>query len=159
MLTDVLAQNEPCDVQAAFFRLHALWRRARGTGLVPRRAEFTAETLHPWLPNIVILDQVDVRYRFRLVGTAIVAIAGRDATGKYLDEIVSPHFYSSVIAPYGRAANLARPIEDDPSRDPFFAETRFAGRSRRLILPCSRCDGLIDTFIACMLFSTERHVS
>lgn len=126
---------------------------------MPRRAEFTAETLRPWLPNIVILDQIDIRYRFRLVGTAIVAIAGRDATGKYLDEIVSPLFYSAVIASYGRAATLARPIEDDPYRDPIFAETEFAERSRRLILPCSRCDGAIDTFVVCMLLSTERRAS
>jgi hypothetical protein len=156
LLSDVLAQNEPCDVQAAFSGLHALWRRSKGVGSVPRRAEFTAETLHPWLPSIVILDQIDTRYRFRLIGTAIVAIYGRDATGTYFDEIVSPLFYSSAIASYSRAASLARPIEDDPSRDPLFADARFAGRWRRLILPCSRRDGLTDTFVACMLFSTIR---
>jgi hypothetical protein len=94
---------------------------------VPRRAEFAAEAPRLWLPKIVILDQIDIRYRFRLVGRAIVAISGRDATGRYLDETVSPIFCWSVIAPYGRAANLARPIEDDPSRDPTFAETKFCG--------------------------------
>jgi hypothetical protein len=159
LLSDVLAQNEPCDVQAAFSGLHTLWRRTKGAGLVPRRAAFTAETLHSWLPSIVILDQIDTRYRFRLIGTAIVATSGCDVTGRYIDEIVSPLFYAPVIASYRRAANLARPVEDNPAGDPLFADARFAERSRRLILPCSRCDGPIDTFVACMLFSAVRPVS
>lgn len=80
-------------------RLAAHWREAaRGapSGL-PDRAAFGLETLHALgaAARAMLIDVVDggARFRFRLIGTALTAIAGRDVTGRYFDEVYPPDVY------------------------------------------------------------------
>jgi hypothetical protein len=91
-------QSLTADVDCAFShpRLHAfvaLWQAAIPAGhRIPSRGDFTPELLRDYLPYLIIIDMDDgrQRYRFRLVGTEVVAMNGRDGTGKWLDELYSP---------------------------------------------------------------------
>lgn len=58
-------------------------------------ASLCAETLIDFLPYMLIIemDATRQRYRNRLIGTEVVAHAGRDATGKWFEEIYSETQY------------------------------------------------------------------
>ncbi len=68
------------------------WRMRIPRGLtIPPRQAFAPEALVDFLPYMLIVD-MDVtrqRYRNRLIGTEVVAHAGRDTTGKWFDDIYS----------------------------------------------------------------------
>src|SRR5262249_4977641 len=63
-------------------------------GRIPERSAFGPETLHPLglLPNVMLVEVIDggARFRYRLVGTEITSTVGRDATGKFFDELYTP---------------------------------------------------------------------
>ncbi len=69
------------------------WRERIPAGLkIPPRSLFQPEDLRDFLSYLLIIDMDESRqrYRNRLVGTEITARAGRDVTGKWLDEVYSP---------------------------------------------------------------------
>jgi hypothetical protein len=83
------------------------WFARRGPdGLVPRAAidplDFPA-----LLPNIMLLDRIglppDERYRFRLAGTEVVNFAGRELTGRHIDELL-PDTYHDYVRLLNRTA-------------------------------------------------------
>lgn len=67
----------------------AYWEQKRGDRAMPSRAEIEPADLAALLPNLQLIDVVDggQRFRYRLVGTAIVTAFGREYTGKWLDEL------------------------------------------------------------------------
>ncbi|WP_341899273.1 PAS domain-containing protein [Ferrovibrio terrae] len=70
----------------------ATWQARIPPGLtVPPRQAFTPETLIEFLPYMLIIemDATRQRYRNRLVGTEVVAHAGRDTTGQWFEDIYS----------------------------------------------------------------------
>lgn len=70
----------------------ATWQERIPPGLViPPRAAFLPESLLEFLPYMLIIemDAARQRYRNRLIGTEVVAHAGRNTTGKWFDEIYS----------------------------------------------------------------------
>lgn len=74
-------------------RLHALWlSKCRGRAM-PARADFDPLELKEDLGWIVLVDveRSPLRFRYRLIGTNIVDLAGRNVTGRYFDEIYEPH--------------------------------------------------------------------
>jgi hypothetical protein len=103
-----------CDDGLDFVRpelraLSALWQeKARATGW-PSRADFDARSLKPFLPHVSIVERVTGedgawRYRYRLVGTAMVRLFG-EVTGRFLDESLPAPFlerwtlgYDTVLA-------------------------------------------------------------
>ena len=76
--------------------LVAYWRRIHpGDGLTGRR-HFDPSDVPVLLPHIWLLDvfRAPWRFRVRLVGTAIVAFAGRDTTGRWCEDAF-PNFERS----------------------------------------------------------------
>lgn len=69
----------------------AYWNRQRGERLMPRRRDIDPTALRRILPHVQITEVIDggSRFRYRLVGTAIVEAFGAEFTGKYVDELVS----------------------------------------------------------------------
>lgn len=70
----------------------SIWQARVPAGLsIPSRHSFAPDTLVEFLPFMLIIemDQTRQRYRNRLVGTEVVAHAGRDTTGKWFEEIYS----------------------------------------------------------------------
>jgi hypothetical protein len=147
----VLAEFRPRDASAVFSELRDLWRRLKGARTVPSKTALGAEVLRPWLPNILIVELLEQRFRFRLVGTAIVTAIGRDLTGAYFDEVSAPVFYPSLAVPYDRARQTAEPVEYEVRHGLFVVAHELQLRPRQLILPCSKFNGDIDTFVSCIV--------
>jgi len=88
-------------------RLAQYWFARRDTdGIVPRSAidplDFPA-----LLPNTMLLERIgqlpEERYRFRLAGTDVVHLVGRELTGKHIDELL-PEPYHSYVRMLNRTA-------------------------------------------------------
>jgi hypothetical protein len=73
-------------------RLHAWWTENCPAGDIPDRSALLPEHLGGLLPYILIteIEPMPLRVRYRLVGTKVVANAGFDFTGEYLDELEPP---------------------------------------------------------------------
>jgi len=81
----------PADRHPKIHTLFGYWDSLRsGTGL-PTRSDFDPTKIPNLLPNIWLIDVVPPtpRFRYRLVGTAIVEARGHDQTGAYLDQEVA----------------------------------------------------------------------
>jgi hypothetical protein len=84
------------------------WRaRCRGS-LLPRRADFDPVSLKAhlgWLCIVEVLpDRCDLVYR--LIGSRIVEIVGRDATGKRVSEVLPP----AALTMYRHVMEAPRPV-------------------------------------------------
>ena len=73
-------------------RLNDWWHAPSPGRDMPDRAEFDPVQWKPLLPNIMLAEcsNPPFRIRFRVVGSAVVYVAGFDFTGSYLDEALSP---------------------------------------------------------------------
>lgn len=73
-------------------RLHQHWLTLKGDRALPSPADFDILGLPQLMGHLHILEvAVDPpRFRFRLFGTRIAEIAGRDLTGRWVDEIDPP---------------------------------------------------------------------
>ncbi len=97
-------------------RTAGYWReaaRAAPAGL-PDRTAFGIEALHAVgaLPRAMLIDVIDggARFRFRLIGTALTAIAERDVTGRFLDELYPPDVYAKFKASLDWVIRERRPV-------------------------------------------------
>jgi len=80
--------------------LHRYWLEKRGDRTMPRRADIDPvdPALRPHLGFVVLTDVMERgRFRYRMIGSTLTSIVGRDATGKYLDEVYSPADFESMI--------------------------------------------------------------
>jgi hypothetical protein len=92
--------------------LHAYWLRKKGERRAPPRAAIDPMEIVPLLPHVGLVDVVRnpvLRFRFRLVGTAIAAGYGRDITGCYLDEVDLNKHEQEIIAEYAQVAETWEP--------------------------------------------------
>ena len=145
----VLGELAAVELERAIAALRALWIELKGEARVPLRSAFGPELLKPWLPNIVIVEAVGTkpRFRVRLAGTAVVRFAGRDFTDKFLDDVIPPDQYATTIAPYVRAIDAGAPMEDDILNHQFIAPDGVSLPVRRLGMPGSSDGMRIDRFV------------
>jgi hypothetical protein len=90
----------------------AYWRgKASGTAL-PTRAQIDPIELPRHLGHLLLVDVLrePLRLKYRLIGSAITAVAGRDATGCFLDELYDPETYRSVAASFFWVIEHQRPV-------------------------------------------------
>ena len=76
----------PCDPRVT--ALHAHWRSIRPAGArMPGRQHFDPAALAKLLPMIRLYDvfRAPWRFRYRLMGSELVRILGRDMTGRWFD--------------------------------------------------------------------------
>ncbi len=69
--------------------LYSLWLGKCAPGQLPGRADFDPREMPRLLPFVTLIDveRDPLRFRIRLVGTAVVAATGLDMTGRYLEEM------------------------------------------------------------------------
>ena len=83
--------------------LHRYWLERRGDRAMPQRADIDPihTAFRPHLGFVVLTDVVEpLRFRFRLIGSTLTTVVGRDSTGRYLDEVYSPADYEYMIVAY-----------------------------------------------------------
>ena len=128
-------------------RLRALfgyWREKRGDRAMPARADLDPLDIPTLLPIVGLVDVLDggARFRYRLIGTEIVGVAGHDPTGRFLDEVLPDSGYADYLI--GLFREVAR------ERRPLYGESDFRGqghiehRVRRLLMPLSRDGQSVD---------------
>lgn len=125
-----------------------LYWRGKCTGRkMPSRRDLDPVDIPKLLPSILLLDvEADTgRLRFRLVGTRISDIYGRDYTGQYLDEIFFGRNRDQIIDAYQSVASDGGPHHcfiDFTNRDGLEFDME------RLILPLSTDGEAVDKLIA-----------
>jgi CheY-like chemotaxis protein len=77
-------------------RLHQYWLGKRGERPWPDRSLIDPSEIVDILPNLAIVESLEedrqTRFRFRLVGTKIVAAYGFEPTGRYVEEITTGEY-------------------------------------------------------------------
>lgn len=76
----------------ALSALLTLWERKRRGRLAPQRRDFTAEDLHLWFGNLMVLDVIEEGrdFLYRLYGTDVATAFGRDMTNRLVSEFPAP---------------------------------------------------------------------
>jgi len=73
----------------------ALWEAKRGSRTMPARSDFGIREMKTVLPQMSMMDIVRdggrLRFRVRLMGSAMDELVA-PVTGRYIDEVVPPHF-------------------------------------------------------------------
>jgi hypothetical protein len=123
-------------------RFYDYWRSKHRAALLPGRADIDPLDIPDLLPHISMLDVVRedgaLRFRFRLVGTANVQIAGREHTGAFIEDVFEP-------ADVAQLQTIYRTIVE--TREPHFWQIRLgtmgnpAAHYARLMVPLAT-DGL-----------------
>lgn len=89
------------------------WRRHRRDGFLPRREDFRAEDLRGLLPGLSIIDIEEPveQSTFRLAGTGLREIFGREITGVTIESTWSRDRAAYWSLAYERAVTLALPVQ------------------------------------------------
>lgn len=136
--------------------LYRLWLKkqagvsAECRGELPGRSEFDPLEMPELLPNLTLFDveRAPLRFRIRLVGTAIVAAMGKDTTGFYLDQL------DRIETVERRARELVK------SKTPYFLSDQPLSWTHRdyktysvLGLPLAADGATVDMLLYSMLFT------
>lgn len=119
---EILAQP----IDPSIVALLAYWTAKRGKRSVPLRGDFDPIELKDHLPSLFMLDVIEGGrdFRYRLIGTAITAISGRDVTGARFSVL-----YQSDPNALVTAAKLFGPVISE--RQPGFARGTVFWRPER----------------------------
>lgn len=93
--------------------LLAHWNANRGASGLPDRSSFDPLSLRPYLGNLLIVDvedgQPERRYRYRLIGTEVADMSGRDMTGRYFEDIYNPTALTEMRHCFGWVVDRKQP--------------------------------------------------
>lgn len=131
------------------------WRAKRGNRFMPQRHDIEPAELRDVLAHLQITEVIDSgsRFRYRLVGTAIVEAFGAEFTGKYVDELVSGERDSFVHACYRAVC---------ASRRPAFVRSKYVTTrnvdliANRVLLPLSKDGGSVNQILGALTFEFTR---
>jgi hypothetical protein len=150
----------PPDCHASIRSLFDHWRRIAPPGLLPGRQHLDPADLVPLLPNIWLLDVVRPaapplrwHFRYRLVGTELVRVFGRDPTGELFHEawprMAAPggvYDHHVAVVDQKRPSFRSGPSLYDGSRDYQSLE--------RILLPLARDGTTVDMVLGLTVFFT-----
>lgn len=106
----VLAQPGDRSIQA----LHDYWMGKRGAHAVPMRQDVDPIELKDHLSSLFMLDVLDggLDFRYRLVGTTIAEMSGRDVTGAKLSTLYHSHpdALAKIAKLFGPVISERRPV-------------------------------------------------
>lgn len=93
-------------------RLAAYWAE-RGGGRLPRRADIDPVDFAWLLGQVFLLDVIREQaldFRFRLFGSEMARVYGRDLTGRRLSELEDREFTAALRPDYASVASSGRPL-------------------------------------------------
>ncbi|HWY60271.1 MAG TPA: PAS domain-containing protein [Rhizomicrobium sp.] len=128
-----------------FSTLYAYWTHQCGGRTMPCRADINPRDIVSLLPLVFIVEICQpLRFRFRLVGTAICGRWHDDFTGKWLDELDFDGELETVLEQYASVARIGAPRADE--MEFVNGEGRYL-HYRRLLLPLSEGDQMPNMLI------------
>jgi len=138
----------PTDCHPKIRSLADYWLSICPGNRLPGRQHFDPIRIPPLLANIYLIDvhREPVRFRFRLLGSRIVAYAGEDNKGKWFDE-KWPTYDDSVllgIVQSGRPSWFRGPSNLRPEKDYYELE--------RVRLPLARDGMTVDMILGLTIF-------
>jgi hypothetical protein len=131
------------------------WFERRKSGGIPSRSAIDPLDFPALLPNIILVERIGQqpgeRYRFRLVGTDVVAHAGRELTGSYVDEVLPSPYYDYVRLLNRTTLEQALPVY---SSSLYHDEGNFVnGITYRLLMPLAGGqDGATAMLLICQFW-------
>lgn len=165
MVTRAFDVLPACDLpDPTLLRMYQYWARLRGSRAGPSREEIDPVDLpREALPDLMLTEVVNDagsrRYRYRLVGSRIAELAGRDPTRQFLDEALPDAFgyRDYILGLYDALADGREPVysrsvyvTEDPTRPP-------QRETYRLMLPL--CDGeAVSHVLAIQVFQVQQGV-
>lgn len=112
--------------------LRAVWAQRRGTRTLPLRADFDLRTVKRWAPHLSIATVTPSgRFQFRLFGSELARVYGRDLTGHFLDDLSPRDLWSVIILHYHEVVGTREPLFAPIS----IANGRWYNEVSRLLLP------------------------
>lgn len=131
------------------------WQAKRAGRLMPRRRDIDPPELREVLAHLQITEVVEAgrRFRYRLVGTAIVQAFGAEFTGKYVDELVSGERDSFVHACYRAVCASRRPAF---VRSKYITTKNVDLTANRVLLPLSEDGETVSQILGALTFEFTR---
>jgi hypothetical protein len=133
----------------------AYWEEKRRDRPMPRRGDIDPIELRAVLSHLQITEVIDggSRFRYRLVGTAIVEAFGAEFTGRYVDELISGERDTFVHACYRAVC---------ASRRPAFVRSKYATTknidltANRMLVPLSEDGTGVNQILGALTFESAR---
>lgn len=114
--------------------LKALWLEVCGTRALPSRQDFSLNIMARWARQMSIAVVMPKgRFQFRLFGTGLTEVYGRDLTGSFLDELTPRDLWSVVNQHYHEVVETRQPLFAPIS----VTNGRWYTEVSRLLLPLS----------------------
>ena len=131
--------------------LFQYWDHKRGERLMAARRDIDPTEIPRLLPHIRLTEILDgcTRFRYRLVGTAVVEAYGADFTGKYTDELYNGERKAYVERNYCIIYEKKRPMF---LRSRYITLKGYDIVANRLLAPLSNNDDEVDMVIAALTF-------
>lgn len=141
--------------QTVFLELLAYWRAKRGGHDMPLRTDVDPLELKPYLGSLNLIECLPelVDFRYRLIGTNVVAAYGRDSTGKTVRELYGvsdPDYCAFLLEVYRAVATKRTVVRLKATLRPVHREYRLADS---LLLPLAGPDGSVGRILNAVLFS------
>lgn len=135
--------------------MHAYWQElVEKAGRLPSRAQIDPISIPTLLANIFLLDVLEspLRFRYRLVGSKLVAAGGRELTGMLMEDAHPNLFVAQSYPDYPacvRAHRIGRRLGS-----PVFDWDRRHVRIERLLLPLATDGRNVDMILGLSVFFT-----
>ena len=131
--------------------VHDYWRRMHPAAGLPGRQHLDPADIAAALPHVWLMEvhRDPLRLKYRLVGTAITEIAGRELTGQWLDEVhPGVTIFSDAVA---RLVHNAEPMWQRGKPTVMLAHKELI-QVERLLLPLAADGRTVDMILACSAF-------
>ena len=133
----------------------AYWEGKRRGRAMPERGDIDPCELRQVLAHLQITEVIDggSRFRYRLVGTAIVQAFGAEFTGRHVDELISGERDSFVHACYRAVCASRRPAF---VRSKYITTKTVDLTANRLLVPLSEDGAAVSQILGALTFEFSR---
>lgn len=138
-------------------RILEYWNQRRGDREFPARRDIDPVEFGYALGHVSLIEvqYAPLRFRFRLVPSAISHYLGYEMTGKYADEIREPELKAFLVARYTKVVNQRRPLAE--MGDHILDGRRW--RHQAIYLPLAADGTTIDMLLSCRIAEKPRQTS
>ena len=140
-------------------RLYRYWDEKRGGRSMPLRRDVEPADLKDLLPHLMIVEptgeaEEERRFRYRLVGSALVEAFGFNFVGTHVGSTTTGNYSRLLLDIYGKAFTLGRPVL---ARSTYEPKDDAPKEVSRLLLPLSNDGRSAHQVLSMHLFEYRHH--